>query len=67
MANERSQGEEEFHSKNYLSEMPCSHAKMHLKSVSQKLNFVTANVLSKSYRLDYSCKCSWTFPHSYGY
>ena len=36
MANERLQGEEQFHSKNYLFEMPRSHAKMHLKSASQK-------------------------------
>ena len=32
IANERLQYEEQFHSKNYLLEMPCSHAKMHLKS-----------------------------------
>ena len=32
MANERLQGEEEFHSKNYLLEMPCFHAKIHVKS-----------------------------------
>ena len=31
MENETLQGEEEFHSKNCLSEMPRSHAKMHLK------------------------------------
>ena len=39
MANERLQGGEQFHSKNYLSEMPRSHAKMCLKSAPQKLNF----------------------------
>ena len=65
MANERLQGEERFHSKNYLLEMPRSHAKMHLKSAPQKLNFVMAKVISKSYTLDSSCKCSTTFPHSY--
>ena len=27
MANEKLQGEEQYHSKNYLLEMPCSHAK----------------------------------------
>ena len=30
MANERLQGEEQYHSKNYLLEMPRSHAKMRL-------------------------------------
>ena len=28
--NERLQGEEQFHSENYLLRMPCSHAKMRL-------------------------------------
>ena len=65
MANERLQGEEEFHSKNYLLEMPCSHAKMRLKSAPKKLNFVITKVISKSYTLDCSCKCPCTFPHSY--
>ena len=32
MANERLQGEEKHHSKNYLLEMLLSHAKMSLKS-----------------------------------
>ena len=40
MTNERLQGEEQFHSKNYFSEMPHSYAKNHLKSAPQKLNFV---------------------------
>ena len=31
MANERLQGEEQFHSKNYLLEMPRSHANMYFK------------------------------------
>ena len=47
MANETVQGEEQFHSKNYLLEMPCSHAKMHLKSAPQKLNFAMAKAISK--------------------
>ena len=34
----RLQGEEEFHFKNYLLEMPHSYGKMHLKSDPQKLN-----------------------------
>ena len=33
MANERLQEEEQLHSKNYLLEMLCSHAKMRLKSL----------------------------------
>ena len=65
MANERLQGEVQFHSKNYLSEMFCSHTKMPLKSASDKLNFVMAKAISKSYTLDYRCKCSCTFLHSY--
>ena len=39
LAKERLQGEEQFHSKNYLLEMPRFHAKMRLKSQPQKLNF----------------------------
>ena len=65
IANERSQGEEQFHSKNYLLEMPPSHAKMSLKSAPQKLNCVMEKAISKSYTLDCSCKCPCTFPHSY--
>ena len=65
MANERLQGEEQFHSKNYLLEMPCSHVKMRLKSVPQKQNFVMAKAISKRYALDCSCKCPCTFPHNY--
>ena len=65
MANEKLQREEQFHSKNYLLKMPRPHAKMHLKSASQKLNFVMANAISNSYTLDCSCKCSCTFVHSY--
>ena len=65
MANERLQGEEQFHSKNYLLEMLCSHVKMRLKSAPQKLNFVMAKAISKSYTLDCRCKYLCTFPHSY--
>ena len=65
MANERLQGEEQFYSKNYLLEMPRSHAEMRLKSAPQKLNFVMTKAVSKSYILDCSCKCPCTFPHSY--
>ena len=65
MANERLQGEEQFHSKNYLEEMPRSHAKMRSKSAPQKLNFVMAKAILKSSTRDSSCKCPGTFPHSY--
>ena len=65
MASERLQGEEQFHSKNYLLEMPCFHAKMRLKSAPQKLNFLMAKAISKSCTLDCSCKCPCMFAHSY--
>ena len=56
MASERLQGDEQLHSKNYLLEMPCSHVKMRLKSTPpQKLNFLIAKDISKSYSLDCSC------------
>ena len=45
MANEKLHGEEQFHSKNYLLEMTRSHAIMHQKSPSQKLNFVMAKAI----------------------
>ena len=56
MANERFQGEEQFHSKNYLLEMPRSHTKMHEKKAPQKLNYKMAKAMSKSYTLACSCK-----------
>ena len=65
MANEKLQGEEQFHSQNYPSEMPSSHAKMHWKSAKQKLNFVMTKAISKGYTLDCRCKCPCTFPHNY--
>ena len=43
MANQRSQVEEQFHSKSYCLGMPCSHP-MHLKSAPQQLNFVMTNI-----------------------
>ena len=49
MAGETLQGEEQFHSKNFLLEMPCSYAKMSLKSAPQKLSFVMAKAISKLY------------------
>ena len=39
MASERLQREEQFHSMNYLLQMPCFHAKMRLKSAPHKLKF----------------------------
>ena len=65
MANERLQGEKQFHFRNHFLEMSRSHAKMHLESAPQKMNFVMAKAISKSYTLDCSCKCPYTFPHSY--
>ena len=65
MASERLQGEEQFHSKNYLLEMSRFHAKMRLKSAPQKLNFLMEKAISKSCTLDCSCKYHCTFPHSY--
>ena len=53
MTSEGLQGEEQFHSKNYLLEMPSSHAKIRLKSAPQKLNFLMAKDISKSYTLDF--------------
>ena len=66
MANERLQGEQQFHSKNYLLEMRRSHAKILLKSASEELNYVIAKAISKSCTLDCSCKCPCGFPHSCG-
>ena len=45
--------------------MASSHTKMRLKSAPQKLNFVMAKAISKSYTLDSSNKSPYTFPHSY--
>ena len=63
ITNKKLQGVEQFHSKNYLLEMPCSHAKMRLKSEPEKLNFIMAKALSNSYALN--CKCPCTFPNCY--
>ena len=65
MASERLQDEEQFHSNNYLLEMPCFDAKMHLKSAPPKLNVLITKAISKSCTLDCSCKCPYTVPHSY--
>ena len=63
MSNERCQGEEL--SKNHVLEVPLSHTKMRLKSAPQKVNFLMAKSIQKSYTLNCSHKCSCTFPHSY--
>ena len=55
MANERLQGEGQFHSKSYLLKMLRCHAKMRLKSALQKLNFVIAKAISECYTLDCAC------------
>ena len=57
IVSERLQGNEQFHSKNYILEIPCSYAKMQLKSAPQKLNFVMSKAISKSYTDCCSCKC----------
>ena len=65
MTSERLQGEKQFHFKNYLLEMPLSHTKMRFESAPQKLNFLMAKAISKSYTLDCSCKSPSMFLHSY--
>ena len=65
MASERLEGEEQFHTKNYLLEMSCFHAKIPLKSAPQKLNILMAKAISKCCTLDCSSKCPCTFSHSY--
>ena len=55
MTSEGSQGEEQFHSRNFLLEMSRSHAKMRLKCAPQKIDFLIAKGISKSYTLDCSC------------
>ena len=64
MANEKLQGEDQYHSKNCLLEMPRSHAKMRLKSPPQKLSVVIAKAISKNNTLNCSCKCCCQFSHN---
>ena len=45
VASQRLRGEERFHSKNYLLEMPRSHAKIRLKSEPKKLKKVISKKL----------------------
>ena len=65
MANERLKGEEQFHSKNYFLEMLRSYAKIHLKRVPQKLDFVIAKAILKSYTIGCSYRYPCTSPHTY--
>ena len=65
IASERLQGEEQFHTKNYLLEMSPFYAKMRSKSAPKKLNFLMAKAISKSCKLDCTWKCPCSFPHSY--
>ena len=50
---------------NHVLEVRPSHAKMCLKSVPQKLNFLMAKDIPKSYKLNCSRKCPCAFSHSY--
>ena len=56
IANEISLGEEQFHSKNYLLDMYHSYAKLRLKIAPQQLSIVIGKTISKTYKLDCSCK-----------
>ena len=47
MSNERLQGEDSFQSKNHFLEIPPTHAKVHLKSAPQKLNFLMVKAIQK--------------------
>ena len=58
MASERLQGKGQFHYKNYFLEMSLFLAKMRLKSVPQKLNFLMEKATSKRCTLD----CSYKYP-----
>ena len=65
MASERLQGEEKFHSKNYLLETFCFHAKMRLKRAPQKPDFLMTKAIPQNCTLDCSCKYPCTFLYSY--
>ena len=49
MANERLQKGKQFHSINYFSEIPCSHAKMHLRSAPKMKLCNGKNYIKKLY------------------
>ena len=50
-----------FSLKNHILEVPPSHAKIRLKSAPQKVNFLMAKSIRKSYKLTCSHKCPCTF------
>ena len=62
MTSARLQGRNNYIRVTTFFEMPRFNAKMRLKSAPQKLNFLMAEAISKSYTL-VSCKCPCTFPH----
>ena len=64
-SNESRHGEEHFHMKNYLLEIPPSRGKMALKTLPQKHKFLMTKAIWKSYTLNCSYKCPCTFLHSY--
>ena len=65
MASEKLQGEKQIHSKNYLLEMSCFHAKMRLNKGPQKINFLMKKSISKICTLDCCSKYPCKFQHSY--
>ena len=64
MSNKRLQGEELIYSMDHVLEVPLSHAKMRLESTAQKVNFLMAKNIQKSYTLNCSHKYPCMFPHS---
>ena len=65
MSNERLQGEELLQSENHVLEALSSHAKILLKSATQKLNFLMAKSYTKKLYTELFHKCPCMFPHSY--
>ena len=47
IASKKLEEDEQFHSKNYLLKIPCSHAGLRLKSVPQKWNFSNLKLYQK--------------------
>ena len=63
MSNKRWQGEELIYSMDHVLEVPLSHARMRLESTAQKVNFLMAKNIQKSYTLNCSHKYPCMFPH----
>ena len=61
----RDDKERNYFRRRIVLEVPLSHAKMCLKSASQKVNFLMAKNIQKSYTLNYNHKRPCTFPDSY--